>query len=281
VASYLLLTLYDVLALRLIGRPLPYRTAALASFASYTLSHNLGLAVVTGGSARLRIYTAAGLSAADVARVILTTGVAFWAGVLTATAAAVMLRTTALKVDGWTIPPAWLHPLGAVLLVLLVAIQAWGARKGALRLFGFTLPIAHGRQAVAQLIVAVADVAMACAALLVLLPGFGLAHFGTFFLAYALAMVIALVTHVPGGLGVFEAVLVATLPRTPAGDLVAALIAYRLIYYWIPLAVALALMAWHEGRRWTLRPRRGAVNPPLPSGAESRLTSRDHGEGRP
>ena len=59
--SYLALTFYDVLALSVIGRPLPWRTAALASFTSYTLSHNLGLALLTGGSARYRIYTAAGL----------------------------------------------------------------------------------------------------------------------------------------------------------------------------------------------------------------------------
>ncbi|WP_163454653.1 YbhN family protein, partial [Escherichia coli] len=56
IASYVMLTLYDVLALRIIGRPLPYRTAALASFTSYTLSHNLGFALLTGGSARYRVY---------------------------------------------------------------------------------------------------------------------------------------------------------------------------------------------------------------------------------
>ncbi|HRE36420.1 MAG TPA: YbhN family protein, partial [Sphingopyxis terrae] len=59
-ASYLLLTLYDTGALRVIGRKLPWRTAALASFTSYTLSHNLGLALLTGGSARYRVYRAAG-----------------------------------------------------------------------------------------------------------------------------------------------------------------------------------------------------------------------------
>jgi len=62
VASYLMLTLYDRFALRVIDRTLPWRTYALASFTSYTLSHNLGLALLTGGSARYRVYRAAGLS---------------------------------------------------------------------------------------------------------------------------------------------------------------------------------------------------------------------------
>ena len=56
--SYLALTFYDVLALRVIGRPLPWRTAALASFTSYTLSHNLGLSLLTGGSGRYRRWPA-------------------------------------------------------------------------------------------------------------------------------------------------------------------------------------------------------------------------------
>ena len=80
-ASYALLTLYDLFALRIIGRKTPYRTAALASFTSYTLSHNLGLALLTGGSARYRIYSAAGLNGADIARVIAIASATFWIGV--------------------------------------------------------------------------------------------------------------------------------------------------------------------------------------------------------
>src|SRR5690606_7859993 len=73
--SYFMLTLYDVMALRVIGKPLPYRTAALASFTSYTLSHNFGLALLTGGSARYRLYSAAGLDAGDVVRIIAAAGI--------------------------------------------------------------------------------------------------------------------------------------------------------------------------------------------------------------
>ena len=65
--SHLLLTFYDVLSLRAVGERLPWRTAARAAFTSYTLSHNLGFAALTGGSARLRIYGAAGLKPARAA----------------------------------------------------------------------------------------------------------------------------------------------------------------------------------------------------------------------
>ncbi|MDI1294898.1 MAG: YbhN family protein, partial [bacterium] len=100
VLSYLTLTLYDVLALRAIGRPLPYRTAALASFTSYTLSHNLGLALLTGGSARYRIYSAAGLGIGDIARVVAIASATFWGGVLTLAGAMLVWRPETLAIDG-------------------------------------------------------------------------------------------------------------------------------------------------------------------------------------
>ncbi|MGN5375643.1 lysylphosphatidylglycerol synthase transmembrane domain-containing protein [Sphingomonas hankookensis] len=98
--SYLALTFYDVLALRTIGRPLPWRTAALASFTSYTLSHNLGLALLTGGSARYRIYTAAGLDGPDVARIVTIASGTFWAGVISVTGVALLLHPGALDLAG-------------------------------------------------------------------------------------------------------------------------------------------------------------------------------------
>jgi phosphatidylglycerol lysyltransferase len=96
VVSYLLLTLYDVTALRVVGRPLPRRTAALASFCSYTLSHNLGLGLLTGGSARYRIYGAAGLEAGDIARVIASASLSFWGGVFAMAALMMALHPVAL-----------------------------------------------------------------------------------------------------------------------------------------------------------------------------------------
>lgn len=248
--SYTLLTFYDVLALRLIGKKLPYRTAALASFTSYTLSHNLGLALLTGGSARYRVYTAAGLSRSDVARVIATAGLSFWFGVLLATAAALLLHAAPLDMGPLRLPAGSGQAAGAAIALGLAGLVAIGGAGKTLDLFGWQLPLPGGRQAALQMLVATADLAVACAALLVLLPGSHLSMLPTMFLAYALAMVVALLTHVPGGIGVFEAVVIAALPGVPTGALAAALIAYRLIYYWLPLAAAASLLALHEGWRW-------------------------------
>ncbi len=117
IGSYLCLTLYDVLALRAIGRPLPWRTAALASFTSYTVSHNLGLSLLTGGSARYRVYASAGLELGDVARVTLLASATFWGGVAVVGAAALLLAGAPVDLGVVTIVPLAGHVAGAALLL--------------------------------------------------------------------------------------------------------------------------------------------------------------------
>ncbi|MEH3100980.1 bifunctional lysylphosphatidylglycerol flippase/synthetase MprF [Sphingomonas adhaesiva] len=245
--SYLTLTLYDFLALRVIGRPLPWRTAALASFTSYTLSHNLGLSLLTGGSARYRVYSRAGLDGPDVARVIAIASATFWIGIVTVAGVALAMRDGAIDLAGVSLPQGLARTLGVVVVALAVALViACGRARRPLRLWRLTLPLPTGRQALAQIGIAVLDTSTAAAALFVLMPDAAPSLLPAFVLAYALGIVAAVVTHVPGGLGVFEAVVLAVIP----GDRVtvlAALIAYRLVYYLLPLAVAVAILAWREG----------------------------------
>ena len=250
-ASYLLLTLYDVLALRIIGRPLPWRTAALASFTSYTLSHNLGLSMITGGSARYRIYSANGLDASDIVRVIVSASLAFWSGVTAMAAAALIVQPGPLVIGPVVLTPTDQHVLGALVLSAM-GLLLWKVRKKghSIRVLHWTMPLPSAGQALAQVGVAGLDLAAASAALFVLVPGVGIQLYPLFFLGYALAIIVALITHVPGGIGVFEAVMIAALPGVPKPELLAALIAYRTIYYLLPLLAAGALLAIHERRSW-------------------------------
>ncbi|KQN00413.1 bifunctional lysylphosphatidylglycerol flippase/synthetase MprF [Sphingomonas sp. Leaf25] len=247
--SYLALTFYDVLALRVIGRPLPWRTAALASFTSYTLSHNLGLSLLTGGSARYRIYSGAGLDGPDVARVVAVASGTFWAGVVTVGGVALLLHDGALALAGWTLGQGATRALGMGVLALTIALLAGCAfAPRPLRLFGMAVPLPSLAQALAQIGIAVVDIAFASTALFVLIPGGQAALLPAFILAFTLGMVAAVVTHVPGGIGVFEAVVLAVVPVDRA-TLFAALIAYRVVYYLLPLGIGVALLAVYEGAR--------------------------------
>ncbi|MXP25124.1 bifunctional lysylphosphatidylglycerol flippase/synthetase MprF [Altererythrobacter indicus] len=249
-ASYILLTFYDVLALHVIGRPLPYRSAALASFTSYTLSHNLGLALLTGGSARFRVYNQAGLSAGEIARVILLAGLSFWLGVTVLGGAA--LAWTGGAQTNLPISGSLAQYIGIAVVLSVIAIIVWCGRQGrTLRIWSWRLPLPPARIAIAQVLVSAADLAVTSAALFVLLSDIAPSLFLPLFLAYILAIIISLVSHVPGGLGIFESVMLAMLPEVGRPELFAALLVFRAVYYLLPLLLAVALLAFSERKRWT------------------------------
>jgi phosphatidylglycerol lysyltransferase len=249
IGSYLCLTLYDVLALRAIGRPLPWRTAALASFTSYTVSHNLGLSLLTGGSARYRVYANAGLELGDVARVTLLASATFWGGVAIVGAAALFFAGGAIDLGIVTIAPFAAHIAGAALLLvvfLLFAARATGRDR--IGRGDFVLPVPALPIMSAQIGVAALDLLLAAATLYILIPTASAPPLDLFLVAYAAGLVAVLVTHVPGGIGVFEAVMLAIVPGDRPG-LFAALLLYRVVYYLLPLAGAAGLLGVLEGRR--------------------------------
>lgn len=251
ILSYLTLTLYDHIALHAMDRRLRWRTVALASFCSYTLSHNLGLSLLTGGSARLRIYGAAGLRPSETARIILSAGLAFWGGVITMAALLMVLHPIAMSLDGVGVAMPLQQGIGGILLAgAAVLLLALGRRSRSIRLFHWTLALPTRRQAAAQIGVACIDLMAASAALFVLVPQASITLYPAFFIGYALAIILTLVSHVPGGIGLFEAVMLAAVPQVDRPNMLAALLAYRAIYYVIPLFVAIILIAVHEGRAW-------------------------------
>ncbi|WP_333572139.1 bifunctional lysylphosphatidylglycerol flippase/synthetase MprF [Sphingomonas sp.] len=248
-ASYLALTLYDWFAVRAIGLRLPWRTAALASFTSYTISHNLGLSLLTGGTARLRAYGAAGLDFADVARVTLIASGTFWGGVFAVTAIALLSAQHPLPLFGGMLSLSLLHGAGAIVALGFVALFVLRARGlNELHIGSASLPLPRAPLMAAQIGIAAFDLACASGALFVLIPHADPTLIGTFFLAYALAIVVALITHVPGGIGVFEAAMLALVP-IGRSDLFAALLLYRVLYYLLPLLIAGAVLVAIEGGR--------------------------------
>src|SRR6185369_329660 len=123
--GYFTLTFYDLFALRTIGRKdVPYRIAALAGFTSYSVGHNVGASVFTGGAVRYRIYSGWGLSAIEVAKLCFVAGLTLWLG----NAAVLGLGISYAPTAGFAIDqlPAWLNrTLAIATLVALVIYVAW------------------------------------------------------------------------------------------------------------------------------------------------------------
>src|SRR5437660_628050 len=124
-AGYFTLTFYDLFALRTIGKPhVPYRIAALAGFTSYSIGHNVGMTVLTGGAVRYRVYSTWGLTFIDVAKICFIAGLTFWLGNATVLGLGIAIAPeAATRIDQ---VPAWLNRIAAcITLVTLAAYVAW------------------------------------------------------------------------------------------------------------------------------------------------------------
>src|ERR1700742_1105450 len=123
-AGYFTLTFYDLFATRAIGHPVPYKVNALAAFTSYSIGHNVGASVFTGGAVRYRIYSAYGLNAIDVAKICFLAGLTFWLGNTAVLGLGIPYHPeAAAAID--QLPP-WLNRAAAIfLLAALVAYVAW------------------------------------------------------------------------------------------------------------------------------------------------------------
>ena len=245
--GYTALVSYDWLAVRYIQHPLATRRVAFVGFVAYALSQSLGFPMLLGGSLRYRFYSAWGLSSADIALAVGFNAVTFWLGVLTVGGAVFLIEPRAAPAL-LGLPVESLATIGALLLVLVVAYLAASAlRRAPLRARGWEFALPRPALSVAQVLVSSLDWAAAGAVLFVLLPPDHPVPFGAFLSAFLLAQVVGLLSHVPGGIGIFESVIVLLMKdEIPAAGLVGALLAYRVVYYLVPLGSALALLAAHE-----------------------------------
>jgi len=244
--SYFVLTLYDVLALRYVRYALPYYKVAMASFVGYTLSHNLGFPLFTGGAARYRLFSAWGLSTPQIAQALAFSGIIFWVG-FTLLGGLLFIWEPPQIPSGYMPLGLSLRPLGWLCLLLVAAyFYFFSYKKKPLRLKEWEFPNPPLALSLGGMIVAAIDWVLAAEVAYVLLPSTTLSHV-QFIALFQLGQVLGLVSHVPGGLGVFEAIIVMFLSgQASAGSLAGALVAYRVVYYLVPLACSSLLLVAHE-----------------------------------
>lgn len=246
--NYSILTLYDLLAFRYIGRRLAYHKVAAASFTAYAFSNNVGMAALSGGSIRLRLYSAYGLSSLDIAHIIGFGFVTFWLGILSLGGSVFLLHPPALP-PGVTLPLASVRVLGTLMAgAALLYLAACRARRS-VSFKGLALSLPAPRLALLQLAVAAADWCAAAGVLYALLPAGGYGYWDLL-AVFMLAQVAGLLSQVPGGLGVFETVILLFAGASaPAPQVMGALLAYRAVYYLLPLLIASFYLGLHEAYR--------------------------------
>jgi phosphatidylglycerol lysyltransferase len=245
--NYAVLTGYDALALRYVERTLSYGKISLASFIGYAFSNNVGFSAIAGSGVRFRLYSAWGLSTLEIAKVVVFYSVTFWVGLLAIGGATFVLEPMALPAQ-FHVPLATTLPLGVLLLAVLAAYLAAAiVLRKPLVVRGVEFSFPGFGVACTQTLLSAVDWVLAAAVLYALLPAGGKLTFVAFLGIFLLAQFAGVVSHIPGGLGVFEGVLLALLGgRVPPDAFLAALVAYRLIYYLLPLVLAAVLLGGHE-----------------------------------
>ncbi|HXS22245.1 MAG TPA: bifunctional lysylphosphatidylglycerol flippase/synthetase MprF [Steroidobacteraceae bacterium] len=244
--SYWVLSGYDVLALRYLRRRLRYGQILFTSFIASAFGHTLGFAAFTGGAIRFRLYASAGVTAVEVATIAAFASLSIAIGLATLAGLSLFLspaQSAAVLHLGHDLT----FLVGALLLAAVAAYALWSAlSRGVLEIRGWALRAPGPAIGLPQVALSVIDLSLAGSVLWWLLPAGSHIAFIPFIGAYAIAVIAGIVSHVPGGIGVFETVMLLILRGIPAEALLGSLLAYRAIYYLVPLLFGAVLFGYKE-----------------------------------
>jgi uncharacterized membrane protein YbhN (UPF0104 family) len=245
--GYFTLTFYDLFALRTIGRSdIPYRVAALGGFTSYSVGHNVGASVVTGGAVRYRIYSAWGLDAIAVAKVCFIAGLTFWLGNATVLGLGIAYAPQAATAIDQL--PVWLNRAAAILtLIVLASYVAWVWNKPrVIGRSGWQVTLPGGPSTLLQIGIGIVDLTFCSLAMYMLVPDEPNTSFVAVAVIFVSATLLGFASAAPGGIGVFDAAMLVALWQYDKEDLLAGLLLFRLIYYVVPFALSLVILGIRE-----------------------------------
>jgi uncharacterized membrane protein YbhN (UPF0104 family) len=250
VINYIMLTGYDTLAMIYIQGSLDYKKTAFVGFMSYAISNSVGLALLSGSAIRYRFYAHWGLSNRQIASIIGFCNLSFWLGLLAVGGVTFLIEPLQVP-KVLKLPFTSVHPLGLVFLIIIFAYLALSLfTHKTLQIGRWKLPHLPFKLSLAQISITAIDWGLAAAILFVLLPPSLSLSYAGFFGIYLLAQIAGIISNIPGGLGVFETVILLTLSSTiPSVQLLGSLLAYRVIYYWIPLILAIFCLGGYELKR--------------------------------
>lgn len=253
-ANFLLLTGYDLIAVRYLKKDIPLRRVMMGAVVGYALSNVLGW-ILGGTAVRYRLYSKWGFTLVEIVAFISIISITFWLGMFLLAGIAFVALPVQLPpvyAEGlFFSPQAWGWIFLCVVMMYLLA-SAFIRKPIHWHEYRFSLPPL--KLSAMQLIVSAGDFVLASAVLYVLLPstlrGPDAIHFSTVLVAYLAAMIVVVIVHVPGGFGVLEIFVLELMPENANVPVMAALVLFRVIYYLIPALFAVILLAYNE---WSTR----------------------------
>jgi hypothetical protein len=236
-ASYAAYCSYDLIGRHQTGHALRLGQVVGVGFVSYAFNLNMG-ALVGGVGMRYKLYARLGLDAAVITEVLALSMLTNWLGYMLLAGGVFLIRPLELPAD-WVIGALGLRALGGVLLALVATyvVLCFKAKRRKWSLRGHQVTLPTGRVALLQLGISAFNWTLIASIVYVLLQQ--KVGFSAVLSVLLIAAVAGVIAHVPAGLGVLEAVFVTLLAQSASrNELLAALLAYRAIYYLTPLALA-------------------------------------------
>jgi glycosyltransferase 2 family protein len=249
IGAFCTLTFYDFFALRTIGKlHVPYRIAALSSFTSYTIGHNIGATVFTGGAIRFRIYSDYGLTAIDVAKICFISGLTFWLGNLFVLGIGMAWHPAAASAMD-LLPPSINRMIAIGCLCGIAIYFIWllaGKNRRELGQNGWKVILPSARLTLLQVLIGVVDLGFCALAMYLLMPDQPGIDFISLAVVFILATLLGFASHAPGSLGVFDAAMLVALPEFGKEHLLATLLVFRVLYFVIPFGISITIMGMRE-----------------------------------
>src|SRR6478752_4092756 len=249
IGAFCTLTFYDFFALRTLGeKHVPYRIAAMSAFASYSIGHNIGATVFTGGAIRFRIYSDYGLNAIDVAKICFLSGLTFWLGnIFVLSIGMVIHPDAATAMDQLPSSINRLIALGG--LASIGAYLVWlcmGEKRRELGQKGWKVVLPSAPLTLVQILIGVVDLGFCALAMYLLVPATPQIDFLSLSVVFILATLLGFASHAPGSLGVFDAAMLVALPEFGREQLLATLLVFRILYFLLPFAISISIMGTRE-----------------------------------
>lgn len=237
----------------------PIRPMIIAAIAN-AIGHSIGLAALSGGALRLRLYSALGVAHQDIVAIAAMSVLPFLLGAPCMIAIA-LLSHPAQAGAALRIPPGLAAAAGGSLLVILAAAIGLAQQRRTLRIGKRRVTLPSARFVIIELLLGMVEITLVASVLYLFLPAGELFGYLNFMGVYLIAVMVAQISNAPAGIGVLEAALITLLPMVATKQLLAAIIGYRAAFELLPLILALLLLLLFEfgsrsgvlGRLWRSR----------------------------
>ncbi|MEC4869161.1 MAG: hypothetical protein SAJ11_24055, partial [Jaaginema sp. PMC 1078.18] len=249
IIGYGFITLYELLGLYYIKRSLAYLQVAFAAFTSYSFSNTVGFPLLTSSTIRYRLYLAWGLDFLEITQLIAFSNLSFSLGISTVGGFLAFHESTAVS-QLFHLPSRSVQLLGIFSLALIsVYLLFVAVRRHSLqiKIRKKVIRLPTLRLSLAQIVTFALDWAAAAGILYSLILPTEPLSFSHFMTIYVLAKLGGTISNVPGGLGVFDSIIILLLAdKVTADSVLSALLIFRIMYYFLPFLIALILLGWRE-----------------------------------